>query len=366
MTQGKVVLTGASGLIGSSILIDILKAGYIAHIVVRSEAKAKLLQEAPAIANLGKASACKYFIVPDLAVPGALDEATAGTALFVHCGTPLPFGDQTDGFLEPTVNCTLAALEASRTAGTVKRVIIMSSTGAFINPYIIGGDYEPAEEVVFGKEPNQEIDPPYPNALVSYCAAKTAAHRCSVEWMERSIKDGSINFDLILLAPGYCFGVHPLATSTSDLLRSSIKALLQVVIAEGPNRTLDVKPKKSLAGGVLLDDLVRAVHKCLDKEAVKTPDAGPSKGVASHILRGQFKWNDAYPIVARTWPNEVKKGLLVAEGDWPSKAKVTCISHRFPETFGFELSGMEGMLKAIVPQYVELREKELANGSVTV
>ncbi|KAF3767883.1 NAD(P)-binding protein [Cryphonectria parasitica EP155] len=361
MAQGKVTITGATGYLGSAILVDLLKSGYTAHIVVRSQAKAKRLQEAPVLANLNKASACKYFIVPDLAVPGALDEAAAGTAFIIHCGTPLPFGDQQDDFIQPTIDCTLSALESARRISTVKRVIIMSSVAAFINPDIVGGDYEPPKEIFIDDTPNEEFGPPYVNPLLAYCAAKTAAFRRSVEWMEKAGRDG-IDFDLINLAPAYCFGQHPLATNLSELMATSNQLLLQVIAADGVKRLQGQQPARSVSVGILLDDVVKAVNKSLDLVAVRTPVSGSSKGISSYVMALRIEWNDVYPIVRRNWPEEVKKGLLAGEGDWPSKANVNWNLGKFHEIFGFELRGLEDMLDDLVPQYLELLEQDKANG----
>lgn len=48
------MLTGATGFLRSSFFINVLESGYEAHIVVRSKAKPKTLQETPAIIALGK------------------------------------------------------------------------------------------------------------------------------------------------------------------------------------------------------------------------------------------------------------------------------------------------------------------------
>lgn len=358
MAQGKVTITGASGFLGSSFLIDLLKSGYTAHIAVRSEAKAKRLQEAPAIASLNKASACKYFIVPDLAAPGSLDEAAAGTDFIVHCGTPLPFGLQNTELIQATVDCTLGVLETARRVGSVRRVIMISSVAAFLSPDLVGGDYEPPEEIFLGDKPNDDFGPPFVNPLVSYCAAKTAAHKRSAEWMGKAADGGDINFDLVQLSPGYCFGRHPLATSTGELMSTSNGVLLGVIAADGVERPQGPQPAKTLSANVFVDDVVKAVHMSLDLERVRTPESGPSKKVSNYMMAFYFPWNDAYPIVARKWPEEVKKGLLASEGDRPSKENVNWAMDRFHEVFGLQLRGLEDILDSLVPQYVELLEKE--------
>ncbi|KAJ4390747.1 hypothetical protein N0V93_004345 [Gnomoniopsis smithogilvyi] len=359
MGQGKVMITGATGFLGSAFLVDILQSGYTAHIVVRSEAKAKTLQQAPAITSLDKAAACKYFTVPDLDVPGALDEATAGTDLVVHCATPLPLG-QLEDITTPTVACTLGALESARKAGSVKRVVLLSSTAAFAPPEVLlGGDHEPSE-VFIGEKPNERFNPPYATPLIAYCAAKTAAYRSSAEWMENAVQDG-VSFDIVSLAPAYVFGRHPLATGVTDLIRTSNKVLLQLIMGGQPPQN-GPPPPKTLGVGVTLKDVVQAVHQSLDLTGVKTPESGPSQGFSSYLMANKFALNDVFSLIARKWPEEVKKGLLTDQGNWPSKDKVNFIVDGFRETFGFELGGLEEMLDAMVPQYLELVKKERAAG----
>ncbi|KAI3400670.1 hypothetical protein diail_2382 [Diaporthe ilicicola] len=362
MAQGKVLLTGATGFLGSAILIDILKAGYTVNIVVRSESKAKLVQEAPAIASLNKASACKYFIVPDLTAEGCLDEATAGTDLVVHCATPMPFtdGDIEKNVIIPAVKCTLRALESAQKAGSVKRVVVTSSLGAFAGPDLVGGTWVPPEEIFLGEKPNDDFGPPFVSPLVGYCAAKTAALKRSIEWQEKAVAEGSVNFDLINLAPCYIFGKVPLATSTADIWATSNQVMLRLLT--GAPLSQDGQPNPAtLCGGVVLDDFVEIVHKSLDVDSVKTPGSGPSKHIATYVQSARFKWNDIFPIIARQWPEEVKKGLLAGEGDYPSKPNVNFAMDEFTKVYGnFKLRGVEDMLNGLVPHYLELLEKEKA------
>lgn len=360
MAPGKVLLTGATGFLGSAILIDILKAGYTVNIVVRSEDKAKLIREAPPIASLGKDSACKYFIVPDLTAEGCLDEATAGTDLVIHCATPMPFtdGDMERDVIIPAVKCTLRALESAQKAGTVKRVIVTSSLGAFAGPELVGGTYVPPEEIFLGEKPNDDFGPPFMNPLVGYCAAKTAALKQSLQWLEKALAEGSVNFDLINLAPCYIFGRVPLANSIKDVMATSNQVLLPLLT--GAARSPDGEPRPaSLCGGLTIDDFVETVHRSLDLDGVKTPTSGPSKNVVTYVYAHKFEWNEVFPIIARKWPEEVKKGTLVAEGDYPTKPNINFAMKEFTEQYGgFKLQGVEGILDALVPQYLELLEKE--------
>ncbi|ROW09435.1 hypothetical protein VMCG_02468 [Cytospora schulzeri] len=361
MAQGKILITGASGFIGSTILIDILQAGYTANIAVRSESKAKQLQEAPAIAALDKASACNYFIVPDLTVEGCLDEATAGTDIVIHCASPLPFssGDPENDFIIPAVKCTLRALESAQKAGTVKRAILLSSVSAFIKPGILGGTYVPPEEVISGEKPNDEFGPPYHSTLVAYCAAKTAAYRRSIEWMEKAVAEGSVAFDTINLAPGYVYGPHPLATSAADLMGTSNSTLLSVIKGTGNVPPAEAQPRRqTVSAGILMDDFVEIVRKSLDLDRVKTPASGPNKHIATFVPAVGFDWNDVYPILTRKWPGEVEKGILAGKGDFPVVPNLSYAVESTERTYGVKLKGLEDMLDVLVPVYLELLEKD--------
>lgn len=361
MAQGKILITGATGFIGSNILIDVLQAGYAVNIVVRADSKAKQLQEAPAIAALNKASACQYSIVPDLTVEGCLDEATAGTDIVIHCASPLPFSssDSDEEFVSTSVKCTLRALESAQKAGTVKRVIILSSAGAFITQDIVIGTYVPPEEIVLDEKPNDNYGPPYLSKTGAYLAAKTAAYRRSIEWMEKAVAEGSVSFDMINLAPAYVYGRHPLATSVADLMQTSNYMILSIISGTENTPPAETQPRpQTMCSGVLLDDVVEIVHKSLDLNRVKTPGTGPSKHIATFMQSINFQWNDVYPIIARKWPREIEKGLLAGSGDFPTKPNIRFAVEGTERTYGMKLTGLEGILDVLVPHYFEMLKKD--------
>lgn len=361
MAQGKILITGANGFLGSSILIDILKAGYTANIVLRSDSKARQLQEAPAIAALNRASACNYFIVPDLTAEGCLDEAAAGTDIFIHCASPLPShvsGPEED-LTDPAVKCTLRALESAQKAGTVRRIIMVSSMAVFITPGLLTGTYIPSEEILLGEKPNDDIDPPYDSPIAAYCASKTAAYLRSTEWMEKAVAEGSVGFDLINLAPSYIYGKHPLATSVADLMMSSNCAILQRLMVTGKTPSAEAQPRRpAVAGGVLIDDFVEIVHKSLDLKTIRTPTSGPKKHIAAYSFTVQFDWNDIFPIIARKWPGEIEKGTLAGKGDFPTMPNIKYTREGTETAYGIKLKGLEDFLDVLVPYYLDIVEKE--------
>ena len=88
MPEGTILITGATGFIGSNLLIAALGAGYHANIVVRSEAKASALKDLVAAKSRTDGcdynSRCHYFSVSDLEAPGALDQAAVGATFLIQ------------------------------------------------------------------------------------------------------------------------------------------------------------------------------------------------------------------------------------------------------------------------------------------
>ena len=90
-TTDHVLITGATGFLGYSVLVEALKKGYQVRIAVRSEAKANKVLDASAIKalNLSK-DQLTWVVVPDMAAPGAYDEAVKGVKYIIHVASPIP------------------------------------------------------------------------------------------------------------------------------------------------------------------------------------------------------------------------------------------------------------------------------------
>ncbi|KAB2577608.1 putative 3-beta hydroxysteroid dehydrogenase protein [Lasiodiplodia theobromae] len=371
MSKGKIMITGATGYIGSAILVAALRSGYTANVVVRSEAKREQVATAPALLAAAPGNdvnaVCQFFTVPDLAAKGALDAATRGCDYVIHAASPIPFvecapEEQRATILEPAVACTLSALESAKAAGgTVKRVVCTSSIGAFVEPAMLGSEWAPpaAGQNVYVNEASLQPDrePPFVDMATAYCASKTAALRRSLEWMEREGAQ-NVGFDLVALGPAYVCGRHPLAASTKDLWATSNWRFLRLFAAGKPEPGA-VAPPPEAACGTHIDDVVDLHLMALDREKIKTKAEGePGAGTEFFTTGVDMRWEDVNELTAKLFPKEVEAGILPNGGYAGTYKELKFYSDKVEKAFGIKLKGLEEMVGSLVPQYLELLEKE--------
>ena len=80
------------------------------------------------------------------------------------CFTDVPADRQQAELIDPAVNCTLGVLESAKKAGTVRRVVMLSSMGAFATPELVGPGKAPETEAVVSEASlNEYKKPPYSN-----------------------------------------------------------------------------------------------------------------------------------------------------------------------------------------------------------
>jgi nucleoside-diphosphate-sugar epimerase len=203
MAKETVVITGATGFIGASVLQLLLQRNYSVRVVVRSIEKQKTLLANPNLKGIENAT---FTIVPDLLVPNALDQALANSDYTIHLASPIPIhGDiapehQHDELVVPAIQATLRVLEAAQASGTVKRVVITSSAGAIVPPNeILANDEPPVNRfvAVSADDGVADVQPPYDSLSEAYCASKIAALNASDQFM-RSQKRA---FDVVNIMP---------------------------------------------------------------------------------------------------------------------------------------------------------------------
>ncbi|UHJ55402.1 NAD-dependent epimerase/dehydratase family protein [Mycolicibacterium fortuitum] len=150
-----VLVTGASGYIGSWIVRLLLEAGRTVHGTVRNPDKTtglehlhKLSSDHPGRLKLFKA---------DLLEPSSFDDAMAGCELVMHTASPFllsGFKDAQEALIRPALEGTRNVLNSVNRTDSVKRVVLTSSVVA------IYGDAREILDVPGGSSPTSTGTPP--------------------------------------------------------------------------------------------------------------------------------------------------------------------------------------------------------------
>jgi len=123
-----VCVTGASGFIGSWLVMRLLERGYTVRATVRDPENMKKVKH---LVELPKAKTHLTLWKADLADEGSFDEAIKGCTGVFHVATPMDFEskDPENEVIKPTVNGVLSIMKACVEAKTVRRLVFTSSAG---------------------------------------------------------------------------------------------------------------------------------------------------------------------------------------------------------------------------------------------
>uniref|UniRef100_A0A7N0V626 Flavanone 4-reductase n=1 Tax=Kalanchoe fedtschenkoi TaxID=63787 RepID=A0A7N0V626_KALFE len=125
--QEIVCVTGASGFIGSWLVMRLLERGYIVRATVRDPENTKKVKH---LLDLPKASTNLTLWKADLSIQGSYDDAINGCNGVFHVATPMDFEstDPENEVIKPTVEGILSIMKACKSAN-VKKVVFTSSAG---------------------------------------------------------------------------------------------------------------------------------------------------------------------------------------------------------------------------------------------
>jgi nucleoside-diphosphate-sugar epimerase len=145
-------MTGATGMIGFKTLTLILEAGYTVRAAVRNQAGFDRISSLPSVQKYK--SQLTSFIVPDITVPGAYDEAVKGVKYIVHLASPLAGNekgaDYEATFIQPAIQGTVGMLESAIKTTGIERVVITASILSIASSErlrtgkVVDGSYLPA------------------------------------------------------------------------------------------------------------------------------------------------------------------------------------------------------------------------------
>lgn len=125
-------ITGATGMIGFKTLTLLLEKGYTVRAAVRNQAGFDRISALPSVQKYK--SQLSSFIVPDITVAGAYDEAVKGVKYIVHVASPLAGNtkgtDYEVSLIQPAIQGTVGILESAVKTTGIKRVVITASVAS--------------------------------------------------------------------------------------------------------------------------------------------------------------------------------------------------------------------------------------------
>ncbi len=208
MSGETVLVTGGSGFIGSSCILDLLQGGYRVRTTVRSPEREAAVREL-----LGAESAeALSFVTADLMADAGWGDAVSGCDFVLHVASPFPLGPpkHEDDLIVPAREGALRVLAAARDA-QVRRVVMTSSFAA------VGYGVPPRDQ------PFTEEDWTNPDAdgVSAYTKSKTLAERAAWDFIAR--EGGSL--ELSVVNPVGVFG--PVLGSDFSTSIELVKRLLE-------------------------------------------------------------------------------------------------------------------------------------------
>ncbi|KAL8277114.1 hypothetical protein RQP46_010442 [Phenoliferia psychrophenolica] len=278
-----VLVTGATGFIGTEVVLQYISAGFKVRGTARSPAKCA---EWDAKHPETKGS-LEWAIVKDIIEPGAFDEAIKGVTILAHTASPFHYDvkDNLKDMLNPAIQGTREALEAAKKTPSVKRVVVTSSFAAVLDLAKMPGvgvtysdkDWNPAtlEEATKAEHPGYV-----------YCASKKLAEEEA--W---KIAKGA-SFSLTTLCPPMVFGPPKQVLKDMKSLNTSSEAVWGLVDAT------EVKPA---AFPVFVDvrDIARLHVLATTEEA--------AKGQRYLCVAGHYDDSQIADIIIRNFPEQAHR-----------------------------------------------------------
>ncbi|KAF8308505.1 NAD-binding protein [Clavulina sp. PMI_390] len=232
--SGKILVTGASGFIGSHVTRTLLNEGYSVVGAVRNSAKGDYL------VNLHKSSKFSYVIVEDMAATNAFDAAIEGQNFdgVSHIASPFHAHAETaDDFIVPAVGGMKNVLNAALKFGsTIKRVVVTSACSTLFEPHPSPYTYTESD---WNEASIRAVQDGTADGTMMYWASKTLAERAAWAFVEEHKSE--ISFDLSTICLSWVFGPIIHQVTTPDALNASQLSMFQIMTTKQE----DLTPEKT-------------------------------------------------------------------------------------------------------------------------
>ncbi|RAL03179.1 cinnamoyl-CoA reductase [Aspergillus ibericus CBS 121593] len=336
-----ILLTGATGLIGFRILLEILQSGtYDVRIATRSQAKAESILSNPAIQNLSHGSRLSTIIIPDFTAPGAFNSALKDITYVIYAGSPVPVPgfDPMTQIWTPSIVGPANLLSTALNYTNIKRIIITSS---------IVGTLDPVPNPSITATATTRIHlPTIPSTFTNIFEAYILAKITELNRTDEFIDTQNPHFSIVHIIPGYVFGhdhlVHDAETARTKA--SSCGMLLRGFTGEE-------LPNPMHGGFVHIDDLALVHLKALELET--TSETPSSFGACTMV-----DFSSVWEIIEKRFPKAVAEGIF-ERGEYHT-LPVMYDSSETERVLGIKFRAFENAVCDVAVQYLELMGREVA------
>ncbi|KAM0750882.1 NAD-P-binding protein [Meredithblackwellia eburnea MCA 4105] len=333
MSADLVLVTGATGFLGSEVALSFIENGFKVRGTARSQAKAQEWEAR----NPSAKGKIEWAIVKDIVTPGAFDEAIKGVTILAHTASPFHFNvkDNLNEMLLPAIHGTREALLAAKNTPTVKRVVVTSSFVAVLNLLAPNGgvginyteeSWNPATlEEAAGSE----------NAAFVYCASKKLAEKEA--W---AISEGA-SFDLTVLNPPLITGGFHQVVPNLSSVHTSAQVIWSIV---------DKKevPPTSFPDFVDVKDIADLHVLAVTKDA--------AKGQRYLAIGGQWQYWQVADILRANFPAQAHRIPVPSSRETP--AGYTVDSSKVQKQLGIKWKSFEQSVVETARDLFELEKGE--------
>ncbi|KFY09937.1 hypothetical protein V491_07886 [Pseudogymnoascus sp. VKM F-3775] len=325
MSSKLIFITGATGFIGAATASAALKAGYRLRVSVRKDSQISKLKEIFS----EYANKIEFVIVPDITASNAFSNVLDGVDHILHLASPIASSIKKEEMFPPALEGTLSILRSAKEVGSIKKVVITSSSLALepLDGAPEGGVIREENGWNLSVNTNDNFDTGNDifTSFKLYAASKLVANNASWEFVEKE-KPG---FELFTIHPSLVYG-HNLIQQSAKEMEGSSNGLLFNSIISGAF-------KDSALFSVYIGDVADAHIKCLD-DSVTT-------GTKYLVSGTPYTWKHIVEILEKDYPGVPHK--LDKESKPVLKNADTT---RVERELGIKWTAPEKMIKEVLDQ----------------